>query len=458
MRLSESMREGYTSRARRQAEPRRSRKATHMFGRIAGLLLVLGAAVFGAFGVGKYFTTHANAVNQACVLLVPDQPLSAQGLATPYQLTSSGGDTGACHEANLNQSAFVQGAILDPASGKISLYNPLVVDRGQTPAIAPTVPTLPTGAVVALWFGFNGTSLQLRSLHGGTLAAANCVNGLNESIFGQVAYCNAPQFFQVANKLIAQKMIVPPVLGTAKDGMPCPTVRDFSVVDQDQSDNVTTAYLRTANGRMAQDTAANLATLAGAGTNVETHVETNGSDNRLLSVAIDSALGCTPWRAPDLADNGQLEPALPLDELQAAASQAAPVALVPGRDPMVLVDGGLNLAKQNLYRAGVDQPAVSSVTQARSDLLSYCRNLYTLGPSRLQLDKPYTIAQPSLNPRMANNLFTFLAQRFDFTFGASGLGCEHLLNVTSPIHLRMNGGVTVSATIAYPAQGKTPGA
>lgn len=67
---------------------------------------------------------------------------------------------------------------------------------------------------------------------------------------------------------------------------------------------------------------------------------------------MDSALGCTPWQAPDLANGAALVPALPLDELQAAADQG--VALVPGADRMVVRDGRPNLAKQNLYRAGVD--------------------------------------------------------------------------------------------------------
>ena len=48
--------------------------------------------------------------------------------------------------------------------------------------------------------------------------------------------------------------------------------------------------------------------------------------------------------------------ALPLDELQAAARQSAPVALIPNFDPMVVVNGNLNLNKNNAYRLGVDQP------------------------------------------------------------------------------------------------------
>ncbi len=64
-----------------------------------------------------------------------------------------------------------------------------------------------------------------------------------------------PRSFQTANQLIQAKKLTPPALGTARDGMTCPTVRDFSVVDQDQSDNVTTSYRVAQDGKMAQNTA-----------------------------------------------------------------------------------------------------------------------------------------------------------------------------------------------------------
>src|SRR2546429_219455 len=70
--------------------------------------------------------------------------------------------------------------------------------------------------------------------------------------------------------------------------------------------------------------------------------QVNGSDNRLLDVALDGALGCTPLMAPDLAHPGQMTTALPLNELHAAAQQAAPRALVPRRDPMTMVDTNTN--------------------------------------------------------------------------------------------------------------------
>jgi hypothetical protein len=140
--------------------------------------------------------------------------------------------------------------------------------------------------------------------------------------------------------------------------MTCPTTRDFSVVDQDQSDNVTAGYLITANGQVAQLTTANMAQLPNA------QPLTNGSDNGLLNAFIDPTLGCTPWMVANLADPGRLATALPLNELQAKFLQAPPVATVPANDPMVLNNNNPDLAKLNAYRAGVNQKKLTNLDQA----------------------------------------------------------------------------------------------
>src|SRR5581483_1686306 len=181
-----------------------------------------------------------------------------------------------------------------------------------------------------------------------------------------------------------------PALGTGKDGQPCLTSRDFGLVDMDQSDNVQTQYLVTGNGRMAQFSAANQAKLN------NTTILSNPSDNALLTHFVDPALGCQSWQAPDLVDNNAMVSALPLDELQAAAHQAAPVALIPAGDPMVLVGDNQSLTKTNLYRMGVNQPAANDLNQASTK--TYCQNLLDIGVPRMKLDAPITIQQPSPDP------------------------------------------------------------
>jgi hypothetical protein len=345
------------------------------------------------------------APNPNCTLIVPDAPLTAQGLATPYQLVATNRRNGPCREANVNQSAFVEATILNPATGALSIYRPLVIDRGTKPAVAPVAPKLPAGSVVGVWFGFQGDTLTLQSAKDG------CVNGLPRSPFGQFAYCGAPEFFSAANTAIrAGKLKVPPV-GTGRDGQPCPTTRDFSVVDQDQSDNLDTSYLALADGRTAQNNPANAAALPA------TAILRNASDNGLLNTFIAPALGCKPFTAPDITAGGTMVPSLALNELQAAV-QAAPMALIPPNNPMAQVNGKRSVTKANLYRAGVNMPALDPAVDTPRN---YCANLARIAPARLRLDRQFTIGAPSPDPAAAKNLFTFLQQRLKATF--TGLAC-----------------------------------
>nr|MBA2285792.1 hypothetical protein [Ktedonobacteraceae bacterium] len=399
------------------------------------LLVLIGATVF----VLPRLRSHAAGDNGDCTLIIPANPLTAQGLATPYQLVATNPANGACNEANANQAAFVQGAVFDPATGQISIYNPLVIDQGTQPAAQPVVPQLPAKAVVGLWFGFNGNNLTLQGTNG-SMQQGRCVNGADGTIFGQFAYCNASNFFAAASNAMHAGQMVPPPVGTGKDGMPCLTVRDFGVVDMDQSDNVVTQYLVTADGKTAQMNAANIAALQGAQTQV------NASDNRLVAIALDGALGCTPWMAPDLADPGHMVPALPLNELQAASRQFAPMAQVPIGDPMVLNNNQPDLNKLNAYRRGVDQRPVQNVDQVSTT--TYCTHLTKIAPARMQADAAITKARPSPDPAAANSLFTFLAQRFVATFGADGLNCAALLKQQSPVTVTTDAnGVATDATI-----------
>jgi hypothetical protein len=421
--------------------PRKRRRRFSPFALIGlGLSLALalvGAMVFLLPRIG----THAAGVqaqpNMDCTLVVPPHPLTAQGLATPYQLVATNPDNGPCNEANAGQAAFVQGSIFDFDTGQMFVYNPLVIDKGTKPAVAPVVPKLPNNAVVALWFGFNGNNLTLQSSNN-SLRDGRCVNGVKGSIFGQFGYCNAPLFFAEVNQAINLGTLTVPALGTAKDGQSCPTVRDFSVVDQDQSDNVTTGYLVTNDGRTAQVTAANKVHLPKA---VEMN---NGSDNGLLDAFIDPTLGCTPWTAPDLANPGQQATALALNELQAMVNQQAPVALVPLNDPMVLdSNNNFSLAKTNAYRAGVDQPRAQNNGQA--DPKAYCQKLVNTGAPRIVLDAPFTVQTATPDDATGNNLFTFLAQRFVNSY--TNLNCQQLLGQPSPIATTQNAnGAAVSAT------------
>jgi len=536
-------------------------------------ILSIGVVAAGATHMLTARNAADAAVNPNCTLIVPASPLTAQGLATPYQLTATNPADGPCNEANAGQTAFVQGAVIDPATGQISVYNPLVVDAGTQPAAAPVVPALPAGGVVALWFGFNGNTLTLAGAdqaetataatatttaaasatapaaattsataapatpvaatqatptatrrhhrqHGiqqapaaaasptatatpvaaatatgsptltgspaapATAAAAtvpaatgttppatanvpaasgtpdailqqgNCIAG--ESIAGvfspftQVAACNAVAFFQAANTAIQAGTLTVPSPGTAKDGQPCLTTRNFALIDQDQSDNVTTKYLANGNGQIAQFTTANQQALAGATTLV------NGSDNGLLDFFVDPALGCSPWQVPDLANGGTPATALPLDELQAAqfaGQSGGPAALVPLNDPMVLDNNGnASTDKTNTYRSIVDMAPLP----AGESPAEYCGDMESIQGVRLQQDVNLLIGQASPAADMASNLFNFLAMRLQQSF--VNLNCQNF-GLQNDVSTTVDGnGVVVAACFLQQVNAVTAGA
>src|SRR5689334_11744647 len=78
--------------------------------------IIGGAAAAAVVAVGAIALIQngnaAAAPNPNCTIIVPANPLSAAGLATPYQLTATNPRNGRCNEANAAQSAFVQGAII----------------------------------------------------------------------------------------------------------------------------------------------------------------------------------------------------------------------------------------------------------------------------------------------------------------------------------------------------------
>jgi hypothetical protein len=389
---------------------------------LAGSLLLLAGQARAADGPGARQIRKAPGLvaNPDCVLAVPARPLSARGLATPYRLMSAGL---ACTEANRDTSAFVQATILDPATGQVSVYDPLVITDGTTPAAPPVVPHLPRNAVVAIWTGFNGNVLRLAGP-----GAHRFVN------FAQQAYDNSPAFFAALRASVAAGTTVVPPLGTASDGMPCPSTRDFSIVDQDQSDNIPVDYLFDPNGNSAQDTAANRAALGST-------VIANGSDEKLVNV-VDHALGCAPWTAPDLANPGQTASSGILQEEQAAVHQQAPVALVPALDPFVTRHGQPDLGLQNLYRDQVGQPASAT----SGDTPDYCRNMAGTGEPRLKADAATESAfpPPSTAP-IGTNLANMLA--FRFTLSWQLLGCTSLTGLADPISVTLdNNGIASAAS------------
>ena len=268
--------------------------------------------------------------------------------------------------------------------------------------------------------------------------------------FTRVGACNAAEFFAAADDAITAGKLTVPAPGNSVDGQTCLTTRSFAFVDADQGANVTTQYLATADGRIAQDTAANRTSLVHAAT------VSNQGDNGLLDQSVDPALGCSPWQEPNLADDGAPVSALPLDELQAAAWAGRdggwPQALVPLNDPATLDRfGDYDTAKANTLRSIVDMPELP-VGQSPA---AYCADLEQAQGSRLQQDVNLLFGAASPQPEVADNLFTFLAMRLDQSF--TKLSCGSL-GLANDVSVSVNGaGVAIAACFADPVAPVTKG-
>jgi len=391
-----------------------------------------GANAVDAAGNAFSFTQNADeaAASTNCTVSVPANPLSAQGLATPWVL----GD--GCTWANGGtEGVFIDATILAP-DGQIQVYNPLVINQGTTPAVAPVAPTIAAGSQVILSLGFNGNAL---ALVGAGAQQGNCIDAFGNSLINQTPQCNAANFYRLANAEIARGTLTVPPAGTGQDGQACQTTRDFALIDQDQSDNAVASYLfDPATGQSAQATAANAGAMANA------TVEQNGSDNGLLDKFVDPALGCTPFTAPNPTNPNGSSASQALNELSARANQKGTIALLPVNNPQLLVGGNFSIGKTNAYRVETDQPRLAATTNTSRNAARYCQNMVNIQAPRLKLDAAMETGTASPVPALGNNLATFLAARLSGSFG--NLNCQNF-GLTDPVTLTTDAnGVATAAT------------
>ena len=389
-------------------------------------------------GAGNAISLNQTAAQAAasmnCTLIVPANPLTAQGLATPWQL----GD--GCSMANAaTEGAFVEATILAP-NGQVQVYNPLVITAGTRPAVTPAAPTIASGSQVIIDVGFNGTNLVLQ---GRGARQGRCVDALGQSVIGQVSACNAVNFYNLANAEIARGTLTVPPAGTSLDGQPCLTTRSFAVVDQDQSDNVITSYLLNGNGQTAQNTAANATAVAGATTLV------NGSDDKLLAAFLDPANGCKAFTAPDATDPTGTSGSQALNELSALVNQHGTIAVVPPNDEMTLVGGAFSVAKTNVYRSLVDQPLLAGNVNPTQVAMDYCQNLTNIQPARNQLDMTRELNFGTPVAAVGNTLATFMGNRLSMSF--VNLGCANF-GLANPVTVTLDGNQVATAATFNTAQ------
>ena len=299
-------------------------------------------------------------------------------------------------------------------------------------------------------FGFNGTDLTQVGATPNALQQGSCINGQQGSVFGQVSFCNGVNFFNTAFGLEREGVLRVPSEGTSNTIVPtggrlgtgtdCPVTRNFDMVDQDPSDNVTTEYLlNPATGQTAQDTTANTANMANSTPLL------NGSDNTLLDRFLDPVLGCTPFQVPDLANNNQPTSSQALDELLSAKNQPRTAALVPENDEMVLNGNDqFDAAKVNLYRSEIGQAPISVQNNQTSSPAMFCQNMVNIQTPFLAANQTVLATGQSPVAGVGDNLFTFMANRLSMSF--VDLACANF-GLTNPVTVTLNSaGVAVAAT------------
>jgi hypothetical protein len=381
---------------------------------------------------------------QRCQLIVPLNALSAQGLAAPWELTGPDGESPAssgCEQSNPDLRAFVQATILDPATGALYVYEPLVVTLGSAPAVTPAVPNLPKDAVVDIMVGFNGHGVQLAGAGPDTLTNQKCVDGTDGSLFGQVAYCNSEAFFEAADQAIANgKLKVPASGDSTVTGQACPTSRSFTLAGQDLGEGVTSEYLLTATGATAQDNAANRAALPGMPAIADV------GEGRVLDDAVLPALGCARFTAPDLSAGGTPGTSPTLEELSAAQNQRTPIALVPANDPVTMISGESSFVKQTLFREGVGQSFDTPQADAPAD---FCASMLNIGTAFLAANSTRFFATASPVPAVGDNLLTYLASRLSASY--KNLHCASF-GLANTVRLVTSRGVATGAVLTVTTQ------
>ena len=321
-------------------------------------------------------------------------------------------------------ASFVEATIFNIPTKSFYIYNPLVLDKGNT-SVLPIIPSnITNDDIVVLHFGTNSNSLSLISQPHNCLTCTpsliegNCIQGINNSNFGQFSYCNADNFFKIVN----QNCNIPVVDKTILRDE-CPTVRSFTIVDQDQSDNVVTQYILTDNNIVAQDTPENRLFLESKNDTLK--FIQNGSDERLL-ILVSNAIRCKPLTAPDLINKNIFISSLVLNELQSKFNNKD-TGLIPVNNPMVLVDNLPSLEKINAYRIGVNQPIIKSLDEAST--LPYCINMDKFALPFFYKYRTFLENASSPNNDTANNLLNFLAFRFVNSWTI--LNCIQLTNFSS---------------------------
>ena len=111
---------------------------------------------------------------------------------------------------------------------------------------------------------------------------------------------------------------------------------------------------------------------------------------------------------------------------------------------MAMVDNAFSVAKTNLYRSSVGQPAISAGNNAADSPANYCQNMVNIQTPFLNANQALLDRRPSPVPSVGNNLLTFMANRLSMSY--ANLNCQDF-GLKNPVSVTLNdNGVATAAT------------
>ncbi len=109
---------------------------------------------------------------------------------------------------------------------------------------------------------------------------------------------------------------------------------------------------------------------------------------------------------------------------------------------MVLVSKAFSVAKTNLYRSSVGQPAISAANNAADSPPEFCQNLTNIQISFLSANQALLASGTSPVPSVGDNLLTFMANRLSMSF--ANLGCQDY-GLKNPVTVTLDGNGAATA-------------
>ena len=314
--------------------------------------------------------------------------------------------------SNPNLQAFVEADIINPRTGSIKVYNPLVITEGTQPPPAGAA-RVPRGDVVAIMFGFNGGNLLLTGTE--KRCSRTTASTASRVLLSQVAYCNSPAFYRAANRDIARGVLKIPPLATGDDGQPCPLPATSPWWTRPRRQHGRRLPADRENGRPPRTGQGDAAALSEGPRRSTTAATTRWSQ------VMDPALGCARYRLHDKTAPARcrLRQVTPTN-CCATAARTTPVALVPLNDPMTQVNGHNNRARPTRSRYELDQALIGQGGELAED---YCEDMMQIGIQRVQQDSGKSpTSRPSCRTR-ATTCSRFMAAPASASF--ENLGSAH---------------------------------